>query len=61
MALASSLASSALQGNTQAQQGYPAQQQSSGGDVLGSIFGALGIYLYNLNFSETYGIRGNIS
>ncbi|XP_011265348.1 spidroin-2 isoform X2 [Camponotus floridanus] len=42
MALASSLASNALQGNTQAQQGYPAQQQSSGGGVLGSIFGALG-------------------
>lgn len=55
MALASSLASSALQRNTQAQQGYPAQQQSSG-DVLGSIFGAFGIYLYNLNFSKTYGI-----
>ncbi|CAL1684036.1 unnamed protein product [Lasius platythorax] len=41
MALASSLASSALQGNTQAQQGYPAPQQSGGG-VLDSIFGALG-------------------
>ncbi|KAM0729348.1 Galectin-4 [Formica fusca] len=42
MALASSLASSALQRNTHAQQGYPAQQQSGGGGVLGSIFGALG-------------------
>ncbi|KAL6431756.1 hypothetical protein ACFW04_007347 [Cataglyphis niger] len=44
MALASSLASSALQGNTHAQQGYPAQPQSGGGGggVLGSILGALG-------------------
>lgn len=42
MALASSLASNALQGNTHAQQGYPPQQQSSGGGVLDSIFGALG-------------------
>ncbi|XP_011872801.1 PREDICTED: basic salivary proline-rich protein 2-like [Vollenhovia emeryi] len=40
MALASSLASNALHGN--AQQGYPAQPQSGGGDILGSIFGALG-------------------
>lgn len=54
MALASSLASSALQGNTQPQQSYPAQQQSNGGGVLGSILGALGIYLYNLNFSKTH-------
>lgn len=50
MALASSLASSALQGNTHAQQGYPAQPQSGGGGgggVLGSILGALGIvYIY---------------
>lgn len=48
MALASSLASNALQGNTHAQQGYPPQQgyspqqQSGGGSVLDSIFGALG-------------------
>ncbi|XP_072762372.1 uncharacterized protein [Anoplolepis gracilipes] len=42
MALASSLASSALQGNTHAQQGYPAQQQSGGGGMFGSILGALG-------------------
>ncbi|XP_029164320.1 pro-resilin-like [Nylanderia fulva] len=41
MALASSLASNALQGNTHAQQGYPAPQQSGGG-MLGSILGALG-------------------
>lgn len=41
MALASSLASNALHSNTQAQQGYPAQQSSDGG-VLGSILGALG-------------------
>jgi hypothetical protein len=40
MALASSLASNAMQ-NTHAQQGYP--QQQSGGGVLGSILGALGI------------------
>lgn len=52
MALASSLASSALQGNTHAQQGYPAPQQSGGG-VLDSIFGALGIvYIYKLNFKN---------
>ncbi|XP_012231412.1 uncharacterized protein [Linepithema humile] len=40
MALASSLASNAMQ-NTHAQQGYP-QQQSGGGGVLDSILGALG-------------------
>jgi len=43
MALASSLASNALHSNTHTQQGYPAQQQSGGGGVLDSIFGALGI------------------
>lgn len=41
MALASSLASNALHNNAHAQQGYP--QQSGGGGVLDSIFGALGI------------------
>ncbi|KYN08584.1 PREDICTED: spidroin-2 [Cyphomyrmex costatus] len=41
MALASSLASNALHSNSHAQQGYPAQQ-SGGGGVLDSIFGALG-------------------
>lgn len=39
-ALASNLVSNALQGNTQAQQGYP--QPSGGGGVLDSILGALG-------------------
>ncbi|XP_012528569.1 spidroin-2 [Monomorium pharaonis] len=42
MALASSLASNALHNNAHGQQGYPSQQQSGGGGVLDSIFGALG-------------------
>ncbi|EZA61576.1 Galectin-9 [Ooceraea biroi] len=41
LALASSLATNALQ-NTHAQQGYPAPPQSGGSGVLGSILGALG-------------------
>lgn len=54
MALASSLASNAMQGNTHAQQGYPAQPQSAGG-VLDSIMGALGIvYIYNFNFKNVH-------
>ena len=54
MALASSLASSALHSNAQAQQGYPAQQQSGGGGVFDSILGALGtVYIYNLNFIKS--------
>lgn len=40
-ALATNLATTALQRNLHAQQGYPSQ--GSGGDVLGSILGALGI------------------
>lgn len=41
-ALASTLMTNALS-NSNAQQGYPSQQPSGGGGVLGSILGALGI------------------
>lgn len=47
-ALASSLASNALQGDNKSypQSGYPSQDSNSGGGgVLGSILGALGICL----------------
>lgn len=59
-ALATNLATTALQRNLHAQQGYPSQ--GPGGDVLGSILGALGItylkfYLlvqYNKMFWKNY-------
>jgi len=43
LALASSLASNALQRNAHAQQGYPTPPQSGGSGVFDSILGALGI------------------
>lgn len=41
-ALASSLVTNALTSNSHAQQGYPPQESTGGGGVLGSILGALG-------------------